>query len=88
MSSKKFARQRIVREGPQFRVPVHKVLEGALDADLEQVVVIGLTDDDEIYVASSTTTPDTHDLIERAVEEIETLAVDEDEDDLGFEGED
>ncbi|USN14291.1 hypothetical protein KABACHOK_04780 [Brevundimonas phage vB_BpoS-Kabachok] len=84
MSSKKFTRQRIVREGPQFRVPVHQVLEGALDADLEQVVVIGLTDDDEIYVASSATTPVTHDLIERAVEEIENLAVDEDEDADGF----
>lgn len=82
--SKKFTRQRIVREGPQFRVPVHKVLEGALDYDLEQVVVIGVTDDDEIYVASSTTTPATHDLIERAVEEIENLADQEDEDDGDF----
>lgn len=81
--SKKF-NQRVVREGPQFRVPVHKVLEAALDYDLEQVVVIGVTDDDEIYVASSTTTPATHDLIERAVEEIENLAVDEDEDEIGF----
>ncbi|UTC28574.1 hypothetical protein MARCHEWKA_00610 [Brevundimonas phage vB_BpoS-Marchewka] len=78
--SSKFTRKRIVREGPQFRVPVHKVLEGALDADLEQVVVIGLTEDDEIYVASSTTTPVTHDLIERAVEEIENLAESDDED--------
>ena len=81
--SKKYARNHIVREGPQFRVPVHKVLEAALDAGLEQVVVIGLTDDDEIYVASSTTTPDTHDLIERGAEEIENLAVEEDEDDDG-----
>lgn len=86
--SKKFARNRIVREGPQFRVPVHKVLEAALDHGLEQVVVIGLTDDDEIYVASSCTTPVTHDLIERGVEEIENLAVDDDEDDLDLGDED
>ena len=86
--SKKFSRQRIVREGPQFRVPVHKVLEAALDADLEQVVVIGLTDDDEIYVASSSTTPVTHDLIERGIEEIENLAVEEDEADPDFEEQD
>lgn len=83
--SKKFTRQRVVRQGPQFRVAVHQVLEDALDADLEQVVVIGLTDDDEIYVASSASTPDTHDLIERAVEEIENLAVDEDDLDFGDE---
>lgn len=83
--SKKYARNRIVREGPTFRVPVHKVLEGALDYGLEQVVVIGLTDDDEIFVASSTTTPDTHDLIQRGIEEIENLADDEDEDAEGDE---
>lgn len=48
-------------------VPVQNVLEGALEADLKEVMVIGLDEMDGLYVACSTgDKPDLLYLLERA----------------------
>jgi hypothetical protein len=61
-----------------FRLPVHRALDKFLDADLVDVVVIGVTEDDEIVIASSGTAEESIDLVERGSAEIEILAGTED----------
>lgn len=57
-----------------FRAPIHMVLDGARDADLFQVAIIGTKRDGSLYVAASTSTEVALALFAAAPAEIERLA--------------
>lgn len=41
-----------------FSIPVHQVIHGAVEANLTRVVVIGRTEDGELYCAANTAAED------------------------------
>lgn len=63
---------------PKFRIPPHRALDDAMDAELEDVVIIGRNEDGVIYIASSLTADDSMELVQEGSAEIEILASDED----------
>jgi hypothetical protein len=59
-----------------FSKPVADVLDGAAEADLAQIAIIGIDGNGELFVASNTGTPQTLALFEQARPEIERLRKD------------
>lgn len=57
-----------------FRLPVHRALDKFVDDDLIDVVIIGITEDDEIVIATSASPEEAVELVERGSAEIEILA--------------
>jgi hypothetical protein len=61
-----------MRTTTKFEIPVQNVIDGLRDVEFESILVIGRKEDGGLWIASSTSTTEVVELIERASQQIES----------------